>query len=498
MKLAVLIFLLFFSFNFCEAQAPKRIELLNANTLEYDESLGKNVRRLLGDVSFRHENTVMYCDSAYLYADQNRLDAFNNIRINEPGGMSLTGDKLIYDGNTRMARITGKVVMSDGKMVLVTDALEYDMKNNIARYTDNGKITDNNNILTSKKGYYYSSKKELYFKENVELQNPNYVMKGDTLRYNTISKIAYFPGPTTITSTNNTIVCKDGWYDTEKENASFSKRAKLTSGKQELTGDSLYYERKTGIGLAFGNIVIRDSVQNTVITGEKARYNELTDHAVITGKPELILAFETDSLFLHADTLVAKFDSISNNRILYAWKNVKFFKTDLQGKSDSLTYSYSDSTARYYGNPVLWSEENQLSGDFITMQQRNGQIDNLKIFNSAFITSMEEAGKFNQIKGKDLTGYFKENQLYRVEVDGNGQSLYYAKNSKDEVVGMNRADCSNLLIFIAESKVQSISLLDAPTAILYPPGKISPDQALLKGFSWKIEQRPKSREDIFN
>jgi lipopolysaccharide export system protein LptA len=337
----------------------------------------------------------------------------------------------------------------------------------------------------------------LYFKENVELQNPQYVMKGDTLRYNTISKIAYFPGPTTITSTNNTIVCNDGWYDTEKENASFSKKAKLTSGKQELTGDSLYYERKTGLGLAFGNVMIRDSVQNTIITGKRARYNELTDYALITGKPELILAFEKDSLYLHADTLVAKFDSISNNRVLYAWKNVKFYKSDLQGKSDSLTYSYSDSTARYFGLPVLWSDENQLSGEFITMQQSNGEIDNLKIFGSAFIASIEAPGKFNQIKGKDLRGMFKDNELYRVEVDGNGQSLYYARNAKEEVVGLNRADCSNLLIFIDDSKVRSISLLDAPTAVLYPPGKINSDQAVLKGFFWRSKERPTSREDIF-
>jgi lipopolysaccharide assembly outer membrane protein LptD (OstA) len=133
MRIAVTFLILFFSISFSEAQSPKKIELLNANTLEYDESLGKNVRRLLGDVSFRHENTVMHCDSAYLYTDQNKLEAFNNIRIVEPGGMSLNGNRLIYDGNTRMARILGKVVMTDGKMVLVTESLEYDMKNSIAR-----------------------------------------------------------------------------------------------------------------------------------------------------------------------------------------------------------------------------------------------------------------------------------------------------------------------------------------------------------------------------
>ena len=480
------------------AQTPTKIELVNANSLEFDESLGVDVRRLIGNVIFRHEQTLLYCDSAYLYAEQNRLFAFSNIRITKGDTLTLTGNRLEYNGNTSKAQVFGNVRMADTRMVLTTDRLDYDLKTETAFYSTGGQIVDQENTLTSNAGTYNAKIKMFSFRGNVVLTNPRYVMKSDTLQYQTATKIAYFYGPTTITSNQNFIYCERGWYNTSNETSMFFDNAYLQSEEQILSGDTLTYDRKKGIGKAYGNIEIRDTVQNLIINGRYSEYHEQRDWSIVTGETLLTMVFGKDSLFLHADTLEAALDTTGIHRILNAYHNVKFFKSDLQGKCDSLVYTYSDSTASFFTDPVLWSGENQLTAEHITMHQGNGEIQKINLYNDAFIVSREDTLRYNQIKGKNMTGYFDENKLYRIEVEGNGQTIYYAKNRKEEKIGVNRADSSDLLIFVKENEVESISLLDAPTATLYPLNELKYSELILKGFKWLSEKRPANKMEIFN
>ena len=493
----IFLYLILFSVS-TRAQTTKNIELVNANSLEFDESLGADVRRLIGNVIFRHEQTLMYCDSAYLYAEQNRLIAFSNIRISKGDTITLTGNKLVYDGNTSKAQIFGDVKMTDSRMVLTTEQLDYDLKTETAFYPSGGQIVDKENTLRSNSGLYDSKSKYFSFRGNVVLNNPKYVINSDTLQYNTLSKIAYFFGPTTITSNQNFIYCERGWYNTSNETSMFFDNAYLQSEEQILSGDTLTYDRQKGIGKAFGNIEIRDTVQNLIINGKYAEYHEQPDWSIVTGETLLTMIFENDSLFLHADTLEAALDTTGTHRILNAYHNVKFFKSDLQGSCDSLVYTYSDSTAHFYTEPVIWSGENQLTAQHITMQQGDGEIQRINMFNDAFIVSREDTLRYNQIRGKNMTGHFKESKLYRVDVEGNGQTIYYAKNNKEEKIGVNRADSSDLLIFVKGNEIESISLLESPDATFYPLNELKYSELILKGFKWLAEKRPANKMEIFN
>ncbi|MGI8893581.1 MAG: OstA-like protein [Bacteroidia bacterium] len=497
MKIKALTLLLFISFAI-NAQTPRKIELVNANSLEFDQSLGADVRRLIGNVIFKHEETMMYCDSAYLYAEQNRLRAFSNIRINKGDTLTLTGNLLDYNGNTSSAQLFGNVRMSDTRMVLTTERLDYNLNTETATYPSDGQIVDQENTLTSQTGSYNSNSKLFSFRGNVILTNPRYVMRSDTLQYHTITKIAYFFGPTTITSDENLIYCERGWYNTTNETSRFYSNAYLQSGSQTLSGDTLLYDRKIGVGKAFGNIEISDTIQNLIVNGRFAEYHEQRDWSIVTGETLLTMVFENDSLFLHADTLEASLDTTGIHRILNAYHGVKFFKSDLQGSCDSLVYTYIDSTARFFYEPVLWSGENQLTAEHMTMQQGNGEIQRIDLFTDAFIIAREDTLRYNQIKGKDMTGYFLESKLYRVEVEGNGQTIYYAKNNKEQKIGVNRADSSDLLIFVKENEIESISLLDAPGATFYPLNELKYSELILKGFKWLAEKRPVTKEEIFN
>jgi len=268
-----------------------------------------------------------------------------------------------------------------------------------------------------------------------------------------------------------------------------------------LDGDSLYYDRNTGLGKVIGNVQISDTVNNLTITGDLGQYNERTDISWVTGRAMMTQLFSDDSLFMHGDTLISVPDSNKEFRSIRAYNGVRFFKKDMQGKCDSLIYSEADSTIHMYNDPVLWSEQSQILGEFINLRIFDGTINKLYIRNSAFIISEADSLHFNQIKGRIMTGYFKDNNMYKVLVEGNGQTLYYAaeeKEDKTELLGANWAECSNILIFMEESQIDRISFLTKPSMILYPLDKIPTDRRELKDFRWEHDIRPMKKEDIFN
>ena len=493
-------------------QKPEKIELVNADVSEFDQELNANATRLLGNVVFRHQNATMYCDSAYLYRNENRIEAFNNIRIKQGDSLDLTGKRLLYNGDTKMAQVFDDVVMKDRRMTLNTSRLDYDMNSDIAFYTDSGHIVDGENILTSKLGYFYSKSHDLFFRSDVLLINPKYTMNCDTLRYNTLNKTAFFLGPTYIHSSDNIIYCENGWYNTETQKSNFKTNSYLQTKEQRLKGDSVNYDRTKGIGKVYGNVLIEDTTNKLLISGDYGEYHELTDSSWVTGHAMMTQIYEGDSLFLHGDTLLAigtntkdTIHSSQKKKNLYAFHKVKLFKKDLQGACDSLVYNRTDSTIRLYYLPVLWSGLNQLTADSITLQTSNSEITNIYLINNAFITAKADSdqtvaldsARYNQIRGKNMTGFLLENKLYKINVNGNGQTIYYAKNNKQKNFAVNRAECSDLVIYVDDNKVKSITLLNAPDGTLYPIRQLSVNELRLKGFSWHEQRRPQTKKDIF-
>jgi lipopolysaccharide export system protein LptA len=497
--------------GFVSAQQPERIELLNADLSEFDQDINPFATRLLGNVIFRHADATMYCDSAYLYRNENRIEAFNRIRILQGDSLTLTGDSLQYNGNTKTAQVFGNVVMTDRKMTLHTNQMDYDMNRETAFYADSGHIVDGRNTLTSKTGYYVAASKDLFFRYNVKLVNPDYVMTGDTLRYNTATETSFFLGPTYIKSDENLIYCEDGWYNTSTQLSSFSRNSYLLTRNQRLTGDSVVYDRNSGIGRVYGRVMITDTVNDIIITGDYGEHHERSDSSWVTGHALMTQVHAGDSLFLHGDTLMAtgNADSISDSstRNLFAFHDVRLFRTDLQGVCDSLVYDRTDSTIRLYKDPILWSGLNQLTADSVWMQTSRSEITHIHLINNAFICSLADSsqsdtslitGQYNQIRGKDMTGYLSENKLYKIDVLGNGQTIYYAKNKMQENIGVNRADCSDMAIYVNENEVKTITLLNDPDGTLYPIRHLSPGELRLKGFSWHGSRRPASLEDLFS
>lgn len=485
------------------------IKLIHAEQLLFEEDVNSQVQRLIGNVRFEHKGALLFCDSAWLYESSNNLDAYGRVHIKQGDTLDLYADTLYYDGNSQMAKLRGNIRMRDESISLTTNYLDYNLSTDIGQYYENGRIIlkENQNVLTSKNGYYYADTKELFFKDSVVLRHPRYTMTTDTMVYDTKTEVTYFHGPTLIVSDSNTIYCENGWYDTKNERSQFEENAYIVTKEQKLFGDSLFYDRNSGYGEVFGNISMIDTVQSVVLNGDYAIYRESEEESLITGRAVMTQIYNSDSLFLHADTLQSLPDSAGKRQIL-AYHKVKFFRTDLQGKCDSLVYSEADSTFKLFDAPVLWSEENQLTGLYVEIKSFEGKIDKLTLYDEAFIISEQDTTSYNQIKGKKMTGYFTDNGLRKILVEGNGQTMYYAVeeekldtlgNVSENKIGLNEAICSDILIFIdtANNNIQKISFLNTPTATLYPMNQLPQKNLLLEGFKWRIEHRPLKREDIF-
>ncbi|MDP4280537.1 MAG: OstA-like protein [Bacteroidota bacterium] len=471
--------------------------LEKANSWEYNKDIGPDIQRILGDVVLRHDSTYLYCDSAYLNEIQNNVRAYGNVHIRVSDTLNLFGDSLKYDGNTRIACIKNKVRLIDNETTLTTDTLYFDRNTDIARYDDWGKIVNGKNTLVSKYGYYYTDDKKFFFKQKVILLNPEYIMHSDTLLYNTVSETSYFFGPSTIVGKEDSIYCENGWYDTKNDISRFRKNGIIFHGPQSVTGDSMHYERNTGYGQVFRHAILKDTVKNIILKGNygeifrKKGYTYMTDSAVA------VLIDKKDSLFLHSDTIHGTFDSTDNIRNIRAFYKVKFFRHDLQGLGDSLAYHGADSTMFLYHDPVIWSSENQLTADSIRLNIRNNQADSIVLYNSAFIISKDDTNKFNQVKGRNMIGYFKNNEIYKIRVLGNSETIYFAREDDRSLIGINKAISSDLLIFLEKNKFTDITYISKPDATFYPEKDISPYDLKLKNFRWIEKRRPLIKEDIF-
>jgi len=480
------------------AQTGEKVQLIQAGSLEGTEIKGEEVRILIGNVIFKHEGALLYCDTSYQYDKRNELECFGHVRMVQGDTIVLTGNKLRYNGNTKKAIVTNNVVLKDKKMTLNTDLLEYDTKMKLATYVEGGKIVDEENTLTSKKGYYNTSSKIVWFKEDVYLVNEKqkYTLTSDTLQYNTVTKIATFRGPSRVTKENDILIADQGDYDTEKGQSLFTGRARVITGDAILDGDKLSYNEFGKYGIAEGNVVVTSEQNNTVIYGDKAFYWGKDGIVKVVGKPLVKSKMDTDTLYMIADTLISvdrknPKDTTIKEKYLQAFHNVKIYKQDLQASCDSLIYNMKDSIIYLFKNPVLWSEGNQITADSINIQLKDKKIHQLNANLNSLVISQDTARNFNQVKGKKLVAYFIDDKINRVNISGNGQSIYYAlEDGSTKLYGVNKTECSNINVKFINGEVRNISFINKPDAKFIPPHEIVASEIQLKGFKWRSEERP--------
>ena len=483
-------------------QRHLQVKIERADFLRHDDKIGKNTQSLNGRVVLSHGGTVLHCDSAYMYNDSNVVVAYGSIHIIQNDSIHLYGDHLVYLGNQNLAKVRDNVRANKGETWLYTEFLDYDRLLDKAYFYNGGRVVNNDNQLTSRNGVYYPNTNEVYFKDDVVGTSPTRTMYSDTMSYNTHTEVVRILGETTIYNNDSTIIKSErGWYNTITEQAQLNQNNSIVSGSHTLVGDKIFYNRMTGLGTATGNMVLTDSVNRMSILGDYGFYNQISGEAMATKRAEARQIYGGDTLFMHADTFYIEPIPADSARLIKAYRNVKFFRTDLQGRCDSLVFDSRDSIATMYHSPILWGQGNQMTARQVKLYTRNRAVYKTELIDAAFVISPEvslllDTIGFNQVKGKTITGHISNNELYRIDVDGNGQTIYYPKDD-ETIIGINRAESSNLSIFLKDRKISNIVMRVSPTGNMNPPLLIGEKDRKLKGFRWLDDYRPRRRTDIF-
>lgn len=501
MKKVILIFLALTCSIGCFAQ--KKVKLKQANTLRGSIKDGVRVDWVIGDVVFIQNTTTIYCDSAIFYKSKNSVEAYGRIRITEGDSVTVTASSLTYDGNRKIAYLRRNVIFNKLETAsLYTDFLDYDRVKNEARYFNKGKLVDSTNTLTSVKGYYDLNSNMASFKKNVVALNKDYTMTSDTLQYNSGNKFVYFRATTLVKDKEGgEATYENGYYDTRNKKSDLVK-GDFQTPSYKLIGTKLFLDDLRKLYKAKGNVIMTSKTENMSIYGDDGVYDRITGVSKVYGHSYVARVMdEMDTMFISADTLVAIENEDPAKKRLMAYRNVRIFKSDFQGRADSLVYVSSDSVLLFYKDPVLWADENQLTADTIKIYLVNKQIHRIYLESKSFVASTDTLKNFNQIKGRRMTAYFEGKNIHHVFVEGNGESLYFALQDKEEqtngkkekftiVSGMNKIQCSNMKINFVEGKVNNISFYVKPDASFIPPHELKVEATVLKGFKWRGPDRP--------
>ncbi len=485
-----------------QPKQKSKVYLIKSNVLRKDAK-SPDAQIVVGDVVFRHDSVYMYCDSACYYDKISSFEAFGNVRMVQGDTLFLYGDRLYYDGMTQIAQMRMNVRMENSSTTLLTDSLNYDRLYNLGYFFDGGTMMDAENVLTSEWGEYSPATKQSVFNYNVQVEGPQFTLTSDTLRYNTATKVANIVGPSDIYSGENHIYSESGYYFTQTGQADLYQRSVLTNDGKQLTGDTLLFDRALGIGKAFHNMVFTDTINKNMMTGDYGYYDGKKKYAFATHKARAIDFSQGDSLFLHADTLMLQtfnLETDSMYREVKAFHKVRFYRTDLQGISDSLVFSSKDSCLTMYKDPVLWSNNQQLLGEEIKIYMNGKSIDWAHIINQALSVEQVSVDStlFNQVSGKEMKAFFEGGEMRKALVEGSVRSVYFPMDSDSLLIGMNVAESSILEIYLKQQKLQRMVMKPKTTATMYPMSQIPKEKERLETFVWFDYLRPKDKYDIFN
>lgn len=451
-------------------------------------------------VQFEHQGAELWCDAALFYQKENKLVAVGNIRMKQGDSIQMTSKRIDYDGNTKLAKARENVVLKNAQMTLRTDTLYFDREAQEAYYNTSGKVVDSANTLTSTIGRYFMTTKKYQFLDSVFIRNPEYTVDSERLDYYTTSKNVYMYGPSTITGKTYKIYSERGFYDTNIERGYGIKNTKINYNNRIIEGDSVYFDKATEFASATNNITVTDTINNGIVRAHYAEVFKGKDSVFATLRPVAINLVEQDSLYIHGDTLMIT--GKPEARILRAFRNAKFYKTDLSGKCDSIHFTEKNGVTQLIKEPILWNLENQMTGDSIHLisDLETDKMDSLKVINNAFIISLDSIGKkgYNQAKGKDLFGKFIDNELKIVDLVKNTEVIYYMYNDDNELIGINKTICSAIRMTLAQSDIEDITFFTNPDGDIFPEKDLPENSRKLRGFIWRGDERIRTKDDIFD
>ncbi len=485
------------------AQEGKQIKVKSDRTIKDENRFpGATIlAKVDQQVYMQHEGVEIWCDQAIHYGEDKFVKAIGNVKIKESDTLTLTSKYAEYNGNTKFAYASDDVFMETPSNTLRTDTLFFDRLKQQAYYRSGGTVKDSaNNTLTSKIGRYFMDRDQFSFNTNVKVVNPENTIDSDRLDYYPELDHFYLYGPSTVKGKESTLYCERGFYDTEVKTGYAIKNARIDYDKRTVFGDSIFYNSAIQFASATNNIKVLDTANNSVITGHYAEVFKDKDSVFITKRALAATLQEKDSIFIHSDTLMVT--GKPENRIMTGFYDVRIYKSNMSGKSDSINVDQTTGYTKMIGNPILWAQRNQMTGDTIKIisNTETEKLDSLVVYQNSFLAQEDtlKAG-FNQVKGQILYGLFKDNEIYQIDIDKNTETIFYQRESEGELklIGINKVLSSSIKLLLNEREIEDVYYYQNIDGTLYREIDLPENARELSGFNWRGDERINSKMDLF-
>ena len=447
----------------------------------------------LRGVFYINEDRVLFNDSVLVLSDSFNLKTDSMAFFTQERKVKFLGPTVVYNDTSRLYAEDGYYLVNEqealfhqsaqfqsGETLGHADSIFF--YGNEGRYImiGNAYLNQEGQTARARKIIYHENEGLLYLYQDASVVGDDVNAVGDTLLYNTETKAVRSRG-----------------------------RSRVERKDFTLQSDFMDYNDNTGQGIARGDVIWEDSSGLKRILTDSLEYNNNGQFAralSLNRRPLFEWSNEEgDTLRLISDTLltyqnfVTSTDSLEQVTVdttqdFTAYYNVSIMRDDFQGRADSLAYKESDSLIVLYGNPILWLDTTQLSGDTIFISIQSGEIRDVHIRGNGFIITSPDSIYFNQIKGRTITAYFRDGDLYRTDVEGNAESIYFPLDEAGAYIAMNKIICSRIEMTFENSQVTGVSFLEKPTGDLITMQEVNAENSVLKGFHNLDYQRPVNLE----
>ena len=489
---------------------------------------------LKGDVSLYHIENKLFTDKLSYDLNEKKASYVEKAVLTR-GSTKITSVRGTYLLEEHLAVFADSVIVVDTNFVLKADTLNFNTEDQIAYFQGPTSIEREENSMYCEDGYYNMKTGEAEFIDkatfvkgeqrgradkfiyqdsagiitligNARIIEGKQEVRGDSIVYfqkeekGEIHGNGYFRDPT------RTIEGAAIYFSEKDKSLKTGGQAMFSEGDIVLNAESLVYDDLTGEGVAEGNVVWQDTMNDVAIYSDRLNYNKISGYVEALGdRPYMAVILDQDTMFVSGDTLVSEkvtspiSDSLESEdtiRQIRIFHDVKIYKSDLQGICDSLVYSESDSAFQLLQQPFIWSDTSQFSADTLKVFLKEKSIDYVHQINNALIVNSIDLIYYNQIQGKQIWSYFDKGQPRETLVEGNSQSIYFALDEEDAYIAANKSICSRIKIIFEERKIRDITFLAQPKAEMLPMNTVGLKDIKLEGFQWKYDLRPKSKFDV--
>ncbi|NDC40607.1 MAG: hypothetical protein EBZ77_03510 [Chitinophagia bacterium] len=524
---------------------------LTANVIIHIQTDSGQINKFLDNAVFRQGTDTLYCDSLYQNLTTKTIEAFSNVRIAQAGGTQAKSDYLRYISAEKIAYMKGNVSLTDGKNRLVCDELTYNLGTKVGVYNNHGELFADSTTVVSETGRYDVNAKDARFTGKVKITDPQYTTTSDDISYNTETKLTRFFAPSKIVGDGGQtrLTASSGYYDARAGLANLDAHATVWYGQQYIEADTLFYDRSLGYGYAYGKVIAWDAGQLSALYCGSARYNRRRRTLQATRRPVLMQIKDADTLYVRADTFysapdysralpdtnhaadkvpVAAPTTVAATKrgrgkkapVLLApqpladtmwadttlplyfigYHRVRIFSDSLQGVCDSIVYTQADSTLRMIYSPIAWARNSQITGDTICMLLDSNKLKRVYVPNNAFVISLagpDGANMYDQVQGKTLKAYFRNNAVEHMVVAPNAEAIYYNKDERGAYLGVSQVKSTRMMVYFNDQNIRKIKLEDDVHETLTPLEQANIPATRLSRFKWIPQRRPRSKNELF-